>query len=159
MDVKILPLASCPDYSAAVAERTYRLWGRLIHEDTGMSATEFGKVIEGRAVTDRVPLTLIALAGEALVGTVSLKQYEATTDAGLSPWIGGLLVDDAWRGKGLGAALLAQAEATAAALGYPVLYLSCEPDIEHFYEKLGWELMQRKLSCGDEVALMKKRLS
>ncbi len=158
MDVTILPLASHPGYSAAVAERTYRLWGRLIHEDTGMSATEFARVIADRAVTDRVPLTLIALAGEALVGTVSLKQHEASTNADLSPWIGGLLVDEAWRGKGLGAALLAQAEAAAARLGYPVLYLSCEPDVEHFYEQLGWELMQRQLSCGDQVALMKKRL-
>ena len=26
-------------------------------------------------------------------------------------------------------------------------------------EQLGWELMQRTLSCGDEVALMKKRLN
>lgn len=159
MHVQIFPLADYPEHAAGVAERTYRLWGHLIHEDTGMSAAEFVEVLRSRAVTDRVPLTLIALAGDELVGAVSLKQREDTTDATLSPWIGGLLVDEAWRGKGVGAALLKEAEATAAKLGYPTLYLSCEPKVEHFYAQLGWNLMLRKLSCGDEVALMNKRLA
>jgi predicted N-acetyltransferase YhbS len=159
MHVRILPLASHPEHAAGVAQRTYALWGRLIHEDTGMSALEFTEVIRSRAVSDRVPLTLIALAGDELAGAVSLKQQEASTDASLSPWIGGLLVDEAWRGKGLGAALLKEAEATAATLGYAELYLSCEPDVEHFYARSGWTLMRRTLSCGNEVALMKKRLA
>ena len=159
MEYQIFPLASYPHYSGAVAERTYRLWGRLIYEDTGMSASDFIQVVQSRAVTDRIPLTLIALAGDELAGMVSLKQHEAITDAALSPWIGGLLVEDAWRGKGLGAALLAQAEAAAIGLGHPVLYLSCEADVEHFYARLGWECMARKQSCGDEVAVMKKRLA
>jgi GNAT superfamily N-acetyltransferase len=159
MEYHIRPLADHPEHAAGVAERTYRLWGRLICEDTGMSASEFTEVIRGRAVNDSVPLTLIALAGDKLVGTVSLKQDEASTAANLSPWIGGLLVDEAWRAKGVGAALLAEAELTAARLGYSWLYLSCEPDVEHFYKYLGWALMRRTLSCGDEVALMKKRLA
>lgn len=159
MEYQISLLADNPEHAAGVAERTYQLLGRLISEDTGMSASEFSDIIRSRAVNDSVPLTLIALAGDKLVGTVSLKQDEATTAANLSPWIGGLLVDEAWRAKGLGTVLLTEAEFTAARLGYSWLYLSCEPDVEHFYERQGWTLMQRTLSCGDEVALMKKRLA
>lgn len=158
MHARILPLADHPEHAAGVAERIYQLWGRLIHDDTGMSATEFTEVIRGRAVTDRVPLTLIALAGDELVGTVSLKREEASTAAELSPWIGGLLVDPAWRGKRLGAALLREAESMAARLGYAALYLSCEPAVEHFYVQQGWHVMLRTRSCGDDVALMTKRL-
>jgi len=158
MNYRILPLAHSPEHAAGVAERIYALWGRLIREDTGMSVVEFTEVIRSRAVTDRVPLTLIALAGDDLVGMVSLKQHEDTTAPGLSPWISGLLVDDALRGKGLGAALLGEAEAMAATLGYPELYLSCEPHVEHFYARSGWTLIRRTLSCGNDVALMKKRL-
>lgn len=123
-----------------------------------MSAADFTRVIRSRAVRDRVPLTLIALAGDPLVGTVSLKLHEASTDAQLSPWIGGLLVDALWRGKGLGAALQGAAERAAAALGYARLHLSCEANVEDFYLRLGWALMERKQSCGDLVALMKKDL-
>ena len=159
MEYQIIPLADNPAHAPGVAERTYQLWGHLIYEDTGMSASEFAEVIRSRAVRHHVPLTLIALAGDDLIGTVSLKEHEATTDEKLSPWIGGLLVDETWRGKGLGTALLAEAEATAVALGYSSLYLSCEADVEHFYQHLGWTLMRRTLSCGDEVALMKKRLT
>lgn len=159
MTFRIIPLAHSPEHAAGVAERIYALWGRLIHEDTGMSADEFIEVIRGRAVTDRVPLTLIALSGDALVGMVSLKRHEDTTAPGLSPWISGLLVDDAWRGKGLGAALLGEAEAMAATLGYPALYLSCEPQVEDFYARSGWTLIRRTLSCGNDVALMKKPLA
>lgn len=159
MEYQIIPLADHPAHAAGVAERTYRLWGRLIAEDTGVSASEFTEVIRSRAVIHRVPLTLIALAGDELVGAVSLKKDEPTTAENLSPWIGGLLVDEFWRGKGLGRALLAAAEATAVRLGYSTLYLSCEPDVEHFYERSGWALVRRTHSCGDEVALMKKRLT
>lgn len=159
MEYQIALLADHPQHVAGVAHRIYQLWGRLIYEDTGKSAAEFTEVIRCRAVKDSVPLTLVALAGNELIGTVSLKQHEATTAASLSPWIGGLLVDEAWRSKGLGAALLAQAEVSASRLGYPWLYLSCEPDVEHFYERLGWKVMERTLSCGDEVAVMRKRLA
>lgn len=159
MKYQIIPLADHPAHAAGVAERIYQLWGRLIVEDTGMSAAEFTEVIRSRAVHDRVPMTLIALAGDELVGAVSLKEHERTTAENLSPWIGGLLVDDPWRGKGLGKALLAAAEATAVRLGYSSLYLSCEPDVEYFYERSGWVLVHRTLSCADEVALMTKHLS
>jgi len=159
MSFRILPLANSPEHAEGVAARAYALWGRLIHEDTGMSAAEFTEVIRSRAVTDRVPLTLIALAGDELAGSISLKQREDGTDPALSPWIGGLLVDAAWRGHGLGAALLREAETVAATLGYAALYLSCEPAVEPFYARSGWTLIRRTLSCGDDVALMQKRLA
>lgn len=159
MEYDIVPLARYPEHVDGVAERTYGLWGRLIHEDTGMSLREFTEVIRGRAVEDRVPLALVALAGDQLIGSVSLKEQEAATAAGLSPWIGGLLVDETWRGKGVGVALLAGAEAAAARLGHPWLHLSCKPEVEHFYARAGWELMHRTVSLGDEVAVMRKRLA
>lgn len=159
MEYEIVPLAKYPEHAAGVAERTYGLWGRLIYEDTGMSLREFTDVIRSRAVEDRVPLALVALAGGRLIGTVSLKEQEATTAEGLTLWIGGLLVDEAWRGRGIGAALLTGAEAAAARLGYPWLHLSCEPDVEDFYARTGWELLLRTTSCGDEVAVMRKRVA
>ena len=159
MEYQILPLARCPEHAEGVAERIYKLWGHLIHADTGMSLLEFTGVIRGRAVEDRVPLTLIALVDDKLIGTVSLKEREDTTAEGISPWVGGLVVDHGWRAKGIGAALLARAEAAASRLGFPCLYLSCEPKVEHFYAQAGWEIMVRTTSCGDEVAVMRKRLA
>lgn len=155
---QVTALAKHPEHIEGVAERTYRLWGHLIREDTGMTAVEYIEVVRSRAVTDSVPLTLIALEGDALVGSVSLKKHEASSAPDLTPWIGGLLVDEAMRGKGLGKALLVEAEAAAARLGYPWLYLSCERHVEPFYERLGWTLLKRAISCGDEVAIMKKKL-
>jgi len=124
-----------------------------------MSSIEFTDAIRRRAVEDRVPLALVALVGDELIGTVSLKEREDTTAEVLTPWIGGLLVDEAWRGKGIGAALLAGAKAAAARIGYPWLHLSCEPDVEQFYVQAGWELLLRTTSCGDEVAVMRKALA
>lgn len=159
MTYQVNALALHPEHIEGVAERTYQLWGHLIREDTGMSATEYVEVVRGRAVTDSVPLTLVALEGDKLVGSVSLKKHEASSAADLTPWIGGLLVDEAMRGKGLGKALMEEAEKAAARLGYPCLYLSCESHVEPFYERLGWTLLKRAISCGDEVAIMKKKLA
>lgn len=159
MVYQITALANHPEHAEGVAAQTYQLWGHLIREDTGMSATEFTEVVRSRAVTDKVPLTLIALDGAQLIGSVSLKKEEASTAPDLTPWIGGLLVDEAQRGQGLGKALLAEAEIAAARLGYSSLYLSCEPHVQAFYERAGWTLLRHTVSCNDEVALMRKALT
>jgi GNAT superfamily N-acetyltransferase len=116
-------------------------------------------VVRSRAVRDRIPLTLLALTDGELVGQVSIKIEEPYVIEGLSPWIGGLLVKDNWRGRGTGKALLSEVERVAAELEVEVMYLTCEADAEPFYERMGWRVLERTVSLGDEVAVMYKNLA
>lgn len=150
-------LADQPHYADEVADGTWRLWGYLLEAD-GIDDETFRDMVRSRAVKDRLPLTLVASDAGKLAGAISLKLEEPGTMPGLSPWIGGLFVNQAWRGRGLGRELLVQAELAAAALGVQTLYLSCEAHNEAFYARLGWRVRDRVMSCGDQVALMEKLL-
>jgi GNAT superfamily N-acetyltransferase len=93
--------------------------------------------------------------------TVSLDQFAAPTGAFLVARIGTLPVggvglrqaapevaeikrlwtDPAWRGHGVGGALMTRLEAVAGQLGYPALWLATgtrQPEAVALYERLGW---------------------
>lgn len=49
-------------------------------------------------------------------------------------WLSGLLVDPAWRGRGVGSGLLGEVRT---ALAGPI-WLFCHPDLQRFYQPLGF---------------------
>jgi GNAT superfamily N-acetyltransferase len=107
-----------------------------------------------RTNTDRLPLTLVALHGAEMVGTVSLKYHDLDIRPGLDPWLGALLVLPAWRGRGAGTLLMRRAVAVACALDIPQLFLWTS-SAEGLYLKLGWEIVERTDYCGKSVAVMR----
>lgn len=70
--------------------------------------------------------------GEA-VGTAATISYEARF-----AWIGMVLVDPAWRGKGIGTKLLEIAIEHLAGCGVPTIKLDATPQGQPLYEKLGF---------------------
>ncbi|MCL2315960.1 MAG: GNAT family acetyltransferase [Actinomycetia bacterium] len=86
--------------------------------------------------------------GLFFVGATEDGEIIATVMAGYDGHRGAinlLAVDPARRGEGLGAALLAHAEAALAALGCPKINLQVRPenaDVAGFYERCGYEPFQ-----------------
>lgn len=153
----VVYLADYPEFADEVARRAFAVWERL-YAEVGIDLPGLIALHRARAVKDRMPFTLIALHEGELVGAVGVKAEEASTRAGLSPWLAGLLVREDWRGHGVGRALVSAAERVAAGFGVATLYLSCELDNVAFYEKSGWRVRERLVSLGDEVAVMEKAL-
>ena len=77
---------------------------------------------------DRLPFTLVAVddAG-AVVGVIGLGEFDQDDLRDHSPWLLGMVVDPAWRGRRVGQALLAGLEARAAGLGYQQLWVATDP--------------------------------
>ena len=69
----------------------------------------------------------------AVVGTVATISYE-----GRFAWIGMVLVDPAWRGKGIGTKLLRRAIEYLDGCGLPSIKLDATPQGKPLYEKLGF---------------------
>lgn len=99
-----------------------------------------------------LPFTLAAEVGGAFAGTVSLiacdePEYVAASGrTDLAPWLAALWVAPQHRSAGLGAALVAEIEQRAAALGMARLYLSALPPVQAFYEKRGWRAIDRNIT-------------
>lgn len=79
------------------------------------------------------------------------------TKPGLSPWLAGIYVRDAFRRAGVGALLVRALESKAKVLDVETLYLSVGA-ARGFDERLGWAALERVTSFGvKKVTLMSKR--
>jgi predicted N-acetyltransferase YhbS len=84
---------------------------------------------------DRIPLSLLAFAGDAPAGTVNLIVCDSRARPDLTPWLAALYVAPEHRGKGIGEALVRRLIAEAARLGCTEMFL--ETDIPDFYARAG----------------------
>jgi GNAT superfamily N-acetyltransferase len=150
-------LANHKEFIPEIAALSYRQWTALF-QAAGISQEQLEIMLAERAVTDRLPITFVAISDGVLVGTGSIKMAEPGTKAGLSPWLAGIYVKDSHRGSGVGAMIVRALEAKAAQLGVKEMYLSAGA-AEGLYARLGWTLIERLESYGvKQVALMKREL-
>lgn len=85
-----------------------------------------------------MPLTLVALAADRFLGTVSLIPSDVATRPELTPWVAALWVEPGHRRQGIGAALVQEASERAFALGMERLFLLAGAHRRAFYEARGW---------------------
>ncbi len=154
LNYKITYLTDYPHYIPLLAEWFYTEWKSLY---LGKNQQDVEDSIRTRLNTDRIPLTLIALQPNQVLGTVCLKTHELATHQHLTPWLAGLYVAKPWRSLGLGQILVQAIEAEAKGLGIEKLYLYT-PQSESFYAKLGWRLKESVVFAGTTVSLMEKQL-
>jgi GNAT superfamily N-acetyltransferase len=85
---------------------------------------------------------LVACLGDLVVGMVTLQCVVSTAEGGLSGWVEDVVVDSAWRGKGIGRWLLMALENWAKARGLTRLQLLADREnlrAMEFYARHGWQ--------------------
>jgi GNAT superfamily N-acetyltransferase len=92
------------------------------------------------------------------VGTASLAHDDLASRRDLTPWLAGVFVEPAYRGRGYATLLVRQVEAFASASSVPVLWLYTWT-AESLYATLGWKRVGTETNRGAEVVLMSRRLS
>jgi predicted N-acetyltransferase YhbS len=91
------------------------------------------------------------------IGSCLLVRDEIDSPHDLTPWLAGLIVEEAHRGSGIGAALVRTVEAHAASAGADRLYLYTWR-ARGFYEALGWLAVETFEQDGGPMLLMAKSL-
>ena len=104
-----------------------------------------------------IPLTVVGISGDAVVGCASLVHNDMDTREELSPWLASVFVDPEYRGKGLGSALVERIVKEANESKVKELYLYTT-DRESLYSRLGWQVLNREEFHGEGVVVMKLRL-
>ncbi|HVF34760.1 MAG TPA: GNAT family N-acetyltransferase [Candidatus Saccharimonadia bacterium] len=129
-------LAAHPEHVAPLATLHHAQWHAMLPGWTYATAfAELASHREGPAI----PTTVVALAGDSLLGSCSLLADDHDHDAtrAYSPWLASLFVLGPYRRQGIGRALTARIVADAAALGVGTLYLYTH-DAPGYYAALGW---------------------
>lgn len=148
-------LADHPACIPVLAEWFNRQWSRFLPAGAGVEYLV--RSLKMRCNYDRIPLALVLLSGDTLLGSVSLKEHDMETRMELTPWLAGLYVDAAHRGHGGGTLLVKGCEEEARRLGVAVLYLFT-PDAAEFYLRLGWTVYEVTEYKSARVTVMKKVL-
>ncbi|MBV1796468.1 GNAT family N-acetyltransferase [Siccirubricoccus sp. G192] len=103
--------------------------------------------------------TFVLLDRDRPVGTASLAHKDLETRPDLTPWLAGVFVQPAFRGRGYATTLVRRVEAFASVASAPALWLytwTAEP----LYARLGWQRVSLEMDPkrGREVVLMTRRL-
>jgi len=100
---------------------------------------------------DEIPVRLVAFADGELAGTIILRDQATWTLPDACPGLGGLLVAEGFRGRGIGTELVKAGMDVARDLGCKSVFATTVA-ARGILERLGWELV-REVSHGEELLL------
>ena len=138
-------------------EAIARLRLEAFFEGAGRTLEEDMAGLRGLIAGDGFEAAFVARDRGQPVGSCLLVRDEIDSPHDLTPWLAGLIVEEAHRGSGIGAALVRTVEAHAASAGVGTLYLYTW-QARRFYEALGWAALEAFEQDGGPMLLMSRDL-
>jgi len=135
MTPQVMHLFAAPEHRSLIAHWIYDAFWT---ERPGFSPGHFEALLAEARDPDRIPLSLLAMAEGRPAGTVNLVVCDDDSRPQLTPWLPALYVAPAFRGQGIGTALVRRLFSEAARIGCRELYLGTE--MPAFYRPLGAEI-------------------
>lgn len=126
-------------------------------EGTGRTLEEDVAGLRGLIAGDGFEAAFVARERGRPIGSCLLVRDEISSPHDLTPWLAGLVVEEAYRGGGIGTALVKTVEAHAASAGIGMLYLYTW-QARGFYEALGWTAVETFKQDGEPMLLMSRKL-
>ncbi len=127
--LKTVNLYYIPEYFDQVYMSIYTEWGKC-------NPNFWKSWIKSSTKPNGIPSTYVILDDTQYVGTFSLWNCDLQSRQDLSPWLGGIVVDPAYRGQGMGLYIQKEAKRILINEGIHEAYLFTE--MIGFYEKTGW---------------------
>ena len=150
MEVRLELLTDPSDYVDTILDWHWREWSAYA---TDPSQEEWRQRLFERCNEARIPFSFAAFSDGQVIGYVAVCEEDLDPrfpDRG--PWISGMYVLGGARNGGVGRALLAAAEAHAAALGITELWLHTG-EASAFYERCGWNVVAPKETLAIDAVM------
>jgi predicted N-acetyltransferase YhbS len=132
-------LADHPEFIPTLAHWHHEQWNYLCPGDSVERRIES---LHAHLERGQIPVTFVAVSGQAVLGSASLIAHDMDTRMDLSPWLASVYVASEHRRAGIGTALVRRVIREAETLDIPALHLFT-PDKESFYARLGWSVIER----------------
>jgi GNAT superfamily N-acetyltransferase len=135
----ISDLRQRPEFFDVVADRIWQAWWKADGHPLAAIATRLKENLDAAPI----PFALVAHREAEFLGTASVIESDLAERPQYSPWVAAVWVDPAFRGSGVGAAVVARAANDCFALGFGRAYLCARPDRTSFYTGLGWVAIEQ----------------
>lgn len=157
MTIELKFLADHIDAIPTIARWYYDEWGYKVADNSYEQTYER---ICGKLNRDKVPLHIIAVEDDNLLGVAQVKIREMTIYPDKEYWLGSVYVSPEARGRKIASKLCEHSVNIAKSLNISKLYLQTEKieDNGGLYAKLGWRPIERVHYNGVDVLVMEKNL-
>jgi len=152
MSMQWAHLKDRPDLLPLLAEWCGLEWAHL-YED--WNEDESRREFEASRTDGQLPITLIAVERDELLGTVSILLNDLPGREDLNPWLASLLVLPEHRGRHVATFLIEQAEQCLIEHGHSEAFLFTEA-AGGLFQKLGWEPYEPANTNGHAVMIFRK---
>ena len=139
-----------------LAKYSHDEW-RPVYDKAGMTLGDVVASYAQRVNLDTLPLALVAIYHDRVIGTGSLKLQDLDVRPQLTPWMGGIFVVKEYRGHGVATALIHRLIKEARRLSVKRLYLWTS-SAEVLYANLGWVSLERFDYCGQIISVMQREI-
>jgi N-acetylglutamate synthase-like GNAT family acetyltransferase len=148
--MEIIDLRQAPQHIPTIARWHFDEWGYLNPGKT----LEYRIERMQRYIADNpIPSMLIAVKGDAVLGTAALVEADMDSHPELKPWLASVYIREDQRGLGLGKKLVQALMNFAGQQQLERLYLFT-PDQAGFYAKLGWKILTQESYRDTPVTIM-----
>lgn len=148
--MEIIDLRKAPQHIPTIARWHFEEWGYLNPGKT----LEYRIERMQRYIADNpIPSMLIAVEGDAILGTAALVEADMDSHPELTPWLASVYIREDRRGLGLGKQLVQALMDFAGRQPLERLYLFT-PDQAGFYATLGWQTRAQETYRDTPVTIM-----
>jgi GNAT superfamily N-acetyltransferase len=158
LTVSIDLLADNPHLIPAIGEIRWKEWG---HPPEPEKLDWWVDITAREAGRDNLPVTWVAIdqRGQAM-GAVGLGQFDIEERRDRSPWVLGMIVQEQYRGIGIGSKLMKVLDVWAYHHGHTQAWVATGGRAVHFYQKCGWKLSEMiNRSSGEVMSILTKSLN
>jgi GNAT superfamily N-acetyltransferase len=126
-------------YGAIIADRVWNAWWR----NAGRPVEDVERHMTEMADDRPLPMAVVAHDQHRYFGSAFLIHSDMEERPQYSPWVAAVWVEASERRRGVGRALIAEAAKIAGSLDYGVVYICCRSELEGFYSRIGWKVLER----------------